>query len=270
MKRLIVFFLCLACALWCVSSCKKKGDPCPPEVDFEMYYMYKYWPNQDASKVEDAAYEKIICDTVLNSTVVVFEARESGAIEYEWVISGETNPILERKFDLYFNISNLTSPRIIPVTLTAKFSPEGNCRNYPNNKKVITRNLCVMPNKMQAYLGKFRGYDTKNPSLKYDINIYTHAADPYGFIIDGLATPIYFTYEMSGYGGYRHFALWSRYTSETLVPCKAKTKRETPWGFCGVDNSNNRITITYYMENYPNCTTNVVTNTNTFIGERIP
>ncbi len=263
MKKLIVFFLCLACVLWCVSSCKKKGDPCPPEVDFEMYYMYEYYTSGNSNV---PTYEKVICDTIVNGQIVTFEANENGAIEYEWLIGEETETRKGKKIEVDFHV-NTINPITIDITLTAIFSSDNNCRNYSNNKKKISKKMAIMLK--PAYIGKFRGYDTQYPEQQYTIEIIdehpNNFYDNYPMTITNLANLFYNTNTTRAGYDYRYFSVWS---SGHTDPCKSYLQ-EYLYGKCYVDNSNN-ITINYHINYTPDCERTFIKRSHTFVGTRIP
>jgi hypothetical protein len=269
MKKLIVFFLCFFCALWCASSCKKKGDPCPPEVDFEMSFQNEYYKVPDfAEKV----IEKMVVDTIMNGQKVTFEATDSGASEYEWLIGEETSPRKGKKINLEFNILVLNNPLILDIQLTAKFNADNNCRNYPDNKKVVRKKLCILVE--PGYFGKYRGYDTQAPDKPYEITIGHIPNLPSGYpnyrdYVENLATIFYgsdINRYMSVEGLYRTFGIGG---SEQDLYRKASI---CDWSKCSasgyVDGSRNNIVINYRVElrySYPYEYRN-----HTFVGKRIP
>ncbi len=272
LKKLV--FLGIMLVLCFFQSCKKnseeatpdiKPESCMSDVNFDMYYQYEYYPTQ-YSPSDQPSYEKIVCDTMLNDSFMTFEAKEVGASEYEWQIGNEATPRKGKSVTLKFTFRNLQSPTSLNITLTTKFTTEGNCRKYPDNKKTVTRKMHILPETMPAYIGKFRGYDTNFPNQVYDITILN--PPPYGIDVIGLANPFYYANDMGGGGGYKTFAIGIR---RDLNNCKAFTPYV--WGGrCFVyGNNNNKISITYYVRSNNNCTSpNYETKTHTFVGTRIP
>lgn len=262
MKKLIVFFLCLSCALWCVSSCKKKGDPCL-DMDFRMYYNYGVYDNVSDTQPNKKQY---VADTILNGQVVYFEA-QPGADVYEWLIGLETTPRKGQNLRIPFNVpGDPPYPITIDVTLTAKYNSENNCNNYPDGKKVVKKKFCIMPQAL--YLGKFYGTDTKAPNNPYTVEIFYDNLGEVGwsYFIKDLATPFYSTDPIMAFGisTYREFFVWRSLNDLRWN----RINDQKAVGNCKIQG--NRIEINYNMWLSSNLPNHVDYENRTFIGTRVP
>jgi hypothetical protein len=262
-------FLGIMLVLCFFQSCKKNGDPCPPDVNFDIHYIHGYSNNNSFESI------KVICDTILNGQDITFEAVDSGASEYEWVIGEEPEVRKGQKLVIQFDIDNLSTPKYLNITLTAKFDPQNNCRNYPNNKKVVTRKMCIMPELQPAYVGKFRGYDTSAPNIIYDVEIAPRLLRIEGYTrnllkIENLTQPFFVTLPIlaARYNGYRNLVIWV-WEDENFLAVNRCPANISGYGNCFVDKTNNNISITYHLSAAPDCRT-LIKQTRTFVGVRIP
>jgi hypothetical protein len=265
-----IVFLGLMLVFCFFQSCKKNGDPCPAEVDFEMSQGLIYYENFDVSS---KVVYKAPADTIKNGYSVDFEASDCGAEEFEWLIGGETEVRTGKKINVEFEIENLSNPIVLNIKLTAKFNNVNNCRNYPNNQKVIIKKICIMPELQVACLGKFEGYDTLFPDKIYTINISQQWVDaPEYFwkgtipVIENLGgTAFKLTTTMAGGVGYRTFGVLSTFNKpyENL----ARTSTDT-FGKSYVYDNNSKISITYNLVWAPDCPS-CRKQIRTFIGRRV-
>jgi len=119
--------------------------------------------------------EKIVTDSFVTYSDVFFEPLDTTAESYEWQVGTEAKPRTGKRIKVGFSSSVVPSSPI-KVTCIAKKKPDNKC--FPNDNGIdsITKFIYFFDYKKEQYkppiFGKYYGYDNKDTSIKYTIEIF--------------------------------------------------------------------------------------------------